>query len=1338
MNEAPHDPPRSRPWHCGTPADVLERLGVNATGLTAAEARRLLAKHGPNALKEAEPISSWAIFFAQFKSVVIWILIGACIVSTMLGESIDALAILAIVVLNAGVGFAQEYSAEKSIAALKKMTAPQAKVWRDEAVTTVAATDIVPGDILEVESGDLVAADARLLSASSLACVEAVLTGESEAVAKSVRVLDQPELAIGDRENMIFMGASVVAGTGRAVVVATAMQTEVGGIATLISESAGEEETPLQRKLDAFGRILMWATVGIVILLFTLGLARGTEIFQLFLTSVSLAVAALPESLPAVVTAALSLGVTRMSRRRALVRRMASVETLGSTNVICTDKTGTLTVGQMTVRALFVAGKAYDVTGEGYGAEGEILFKGRAIEERPAQLRRMAEILIGCNNAHLELEKGAWKVIGDPTDGALLSVGCKAGGREGDIEQALPRRYEIPFDSDRKRRSVVRLLPDGRYRAMVNGAPELLLSRCSYLFSDFGVRPMTEADRAQLAEQNAAFAGKGLRVLGSAFRDFAPMPLDRLTAENVERDLVFVGLSGLHDPPRSEARDAVAKCHAAGVRVVMITGDQPRTAVAIARELGIADDAKALSGAELDKLTDDMLRERVASIAVYARVSAEHKLRIVKAWQANNAVVAMTGDGVNDAPAIKGADIGIAMGRGGAEVTKQASDMILTDDNFATIVAAIEEGRGIYENIRKTIQYLLAGNTGELMLMTICVVIGFPAPLLPIHLLWINLVTDGLPALALAADRVDPEVMRRRPRSRREQIVDRGFLSRMLLTGGLTAGVSFAAYLYGLNFATQELARTYAFSALVFAELLRAFGARSETRTIWRMNIRSNVSLLVAIAGPISIQFWSQHSEQLASLFKTTLVSYRDGLILLAASALPLFVLEAIKLFSHPTVAHWRGGMRLGEVGTGRAIAVNDVAVHGQFDRPAPQSPSQAAPRARWGQHIAVAALVVLTFGGGWLYWSLHGGGAHYVTQTIELGSIVRTVTASGVVNPATTTPVVARASGVIQELYCDAKTKVTAGQLCAKIDPGPYQLLVDQAEADLAATEARLEKDKADLAQAKARFDGVEAPSKRRAISPKAHAKLRNAYAQAQEQMRLDEAMVAKLHAAVHAAESKLRNADIISSVDGIVFSRDAEIGQTVTPATRLFLVATDLAFVRVDANVSAKDLDEVKLGDKATFRVASLPSRNFTGEVTQIRPSLLMSEQIGNHDIVVAASNPDLLLEPGMTATIRIVIERRDDVLRVPDQALRYSAGSPTVPSDRGGLEAPPDSLPTLWILRGKKSTAIRVELGLDDGAYTELVKGDLRPGDEVIVGESRSLREKTTAPSPHRTRK
>jgi len=727
------------------------------------------------------------------------------------------------------IGFYQEFNAEKSIAALKKMTAPHAKVRRDGKAASIPASEIVSGDIIELEVGDLVADDARLLQAASLKCVESALTGESDGVEKQALTLDNGDVPLGDRVNMVFMGTSVATGQGHTVVVATAMNTELGRIAGLIQEAGAEEGTPLQQKLESFGRILVWASLVIVVLLFVLGLFRGMKFFELFLTSVSLAVAAVPEGLPAAVTIALSLGVLRMSRRRALVRKLPSVETLGSTTVICTDKTGTLTVGEMTVRAFYVADKKHEVTGEGYEPSGEVRLEGKAPDaHQAAPLLELATILIGCNNAQLVLEGGNWKVIGDPTEGALLAGGRKAGGNKERIEREMPKHHEIPFDSDRKRRTVVRRLPNGRLRALINGAPDLLLQRCTHRYTGTAVRPMTEADRQRILWQNNAMAQPALRVLGSAYRDLdlaqrrdtshsvaadlrrLTSPAERteslltsaatnevgdLSAEEIERDLVFVGLSGMYDPPRAEAKEAVAKCREAGIRVVMIPGDHPHTAAAIARELGIASgDNVVIAGMELDKLSDDELRQRAPQVAVYARVTAEHKLRIIRAWKTNEAVVAMTGDGVNDAPALKGADIGIAMGRSGTEVTKQASDMILTDNDSASIVAAVEEGRGIYDNIRKTLQYLLAGNTAELLLMTACVVLGLPAPLLPIHLLWINLVTDGLPALCLATDPIDPDVMKHRPRPRAERIIDRGFLFRVTLAGVVGAGVSFGVF----------------------------------------------------------------------------------------------------------------------------------------------------------------------------------------------------------------------------------------------------------------------------------------------------------------------------------------------------------------------------------------------------------------------------------------------------------------------------------------------------------------------------------------------------------------
>lgn len=619
---------------------------------------------------------------------------------------------------------------------------------------------------------------------------------------------------------------------------------------------------------------------------------------ELFMTSVSLAVAAVPEGLPAIVTVALSLGVLRMSRHHALVRKLAAVETLGSTTVICTDKTGTLTVGEMTVRALYVAGQSYEVTGEGYGPEGKVRIDGKKAEvAHAAPLLELATVLIGCNNSHLAEEEGTWKVIGDPTEGALLVAGTKAGGNVESIEKEMPKHHEIPFDSDRKRSAVLRKRPDGKLRALVNGAPGPLLERCTSLYTSDGIRALTDEDRQTILAQTTAMAQQALRVLGSAFRDMDEAAPDALTADIVEHELVFVGLSGMYDPPRQEAKVAIAKCRAAGIRVVMITGDHPHTATAIARELGIAsDDEEAITGVDLDKVSDDELRELSPKTAVYARVTAEHKLRIIRAWKANDAVVAMTGDGVNDAPAIKGADIGIAMGKSGTEVTKQASDMIITDDNFATIVAAVEQGRGIYDNIRKTLQYLLAGNTGELLLMTVCVIVGLPTPLLPIHLLWINLVTDGLPALCLATDPIDPDVMKRQPRPPSERLTNRSFLGTMFLTGFLTAGVAFAVYLYSLRTETVEMARTHAFAVLVFAELLRSFGARSETKPVWRISLLTNLNLLLVVAASYGFQIWSHHNVTLGRFIKTSFMPFSECLMLVVVGTIPLLVLELMKV----------------------------------------------------------------------------------------------------------------------------------------------------------------------------------------------------------------------------------------------------------------------------------------------------------------------------------------------------------------------------------------------------------------------------------------------------------
>lgn len=880
-------------WHALDAAIVLTRLRTTARGLEAAEAQARLAANGRNELQQGEAIRPLAILAGQFGSLIIWILIGAALISGVLAEWIDCLVILAIVVLNAGIGFFQEYHAEQALAALKKMTSPNARVRRGGAGMLVPAAEVVTGDVIELEPGDLVPADARLLDAAELKTNEAALTGESMPVAKAGAVLAAGQVPLAERSNMLYMGTSVVAGAATAVIVATGGATEIGRIAQLI-EQAGDQQTPLQKRLAAFGRTLVWACLGIVALVFVLGLVRGEPALTLFLTAVSLAVAAVPEGLPAVVTIALAVGVQRMARRKALVRRLHAVETLGSTNVICSDKTGTLTVGEMTVRELATLHAQHRVSGEGYAPTGTITREPGTSADDQA-LRRLLTALVGCNGARLVTQDGVWSVLGDPTEGALLTVGAKAEVQAVAIDAELPEIQRFPFDSDRKRMSVIRRR--GRSLvALVKGAPDILLERCSRALDGGDIVPLDDALRDRIRARNSAMASRGLRVLAAAERELSPDGVVR-TVEDVEQDLVFVGLVGMQDPPRAEAGRAVARCKEAGIRVTMITGDQPATALAIATELGIAGGSdEVVAGAEIDRLSEDALAGRAPHIAVYARVTAAHKLRIVRAHQTAGAVVAMTGDGVNDAPAIKGADIGIAMGKSGTEVTKAASDMVITDDNFATIVAAVEEGRGVYANIRKTLQFLLAGNTGELLFVAASVTVGLPTPLLAVHLLWINLVTDGLPALCLATDPIDADVMQHPPRARAERMADRSFLGSMLVTGCLTAGVAFTVYVVELQQHDQEMARAHAFSALVFAELLRSFGCRSDTKLVTEVGLTTNLKLLVVVLASFALQLGAPHLPWLATILRVPSMPFTHCVWLAAVGAIPLLVLEAWKV----------------------------------------------------------------------------------------------------------------------------------------------------------------------------------------------------------------------------------------------------------------------------------------------------------------------------------------------------------------------------------------------------------------------------------------------------------
>ncbi|MCO6426699.1 HAD-IC family P-type ATPase, partial [Nitrosomonas communis] len=712
------------------------------------------------------------------------------------------------------------------------------------------------------------------------------------------------ETPLAEQQNMVFLGTSVTNGSGRAIVVNTGMETQLGRIAKLL-ETAESGETPLQRKLDKAGHFLLWACLGIVTLIFSLGWLRGIAPFELFLSTVSLAVAAIPEGLPAVVTIALALGVQRMVLRNALVRHMAAVETLGCAEVICTDKTGTLTMGEMTARKLITADSRYRITGEGYATEGVFITGNteRVPSEDP-QLFALLRAAAACNDAELAFVNDRPIVVGDTTEGALLVAAAKANITRQAIETEMPRLATLPFDSERKRMTIIRKQEEQPW-AFVKGALEVILSRCTLIRTEQGVKPLSEADRTRLLDANKLLAEEALRVLAIAERPLTNPGFEKGTAvsdNEIEKELIFLGLIGLQDPPRAEAKEAVAKCKRAGIKAVMITGDHPDTARAIGYELGILGKGdEILVGNELDRLDEEALRARIARVSVYARVTAEHKLRIVRAWKGRGKVVAMTGDGVNDAPAIKEASIGIAMGLTGTEVTKEAADIIITDDNFASIVAAVEEGRGIYDNIAKTLAYLLGSSAGELIVMLIAILLGWPLPLLPLYLLWINLVTDGFAALALSTDPIDRGVLNRPPRSSQAPLISRDLIKMTLFTGSLTASVTLGVFAYELYLmgSSLEQARDAAFTVLVIAGLLRAFGARSEQRTVWEISLFSNLRLFLVVAAGFALQLAIHHISVFQALFKIEPITLAQCAGWFAAGFIPLIVLELRKVIRY-------------------------------------------------------------------------------------------------------------------------------------------------------------------------------------------------------------------------------------------------------------------------------------------------------------------------------------------------------------------------------------------------------------------------------------------------------
>ncbi|GIO10731.1 calcium-translocating P-type ATPase, SERCA-type [Cohnella xylanilytica] len=901
-------------WHQLTENELASALGTDAKGgLSPEEAARRLRDRGPNELSERQGESPIKLFINQFKDFMVLVLAGATVISGLLGEMLDALTIIAIIVLNGVLGFFQEYRAEKSLKALKELSAPSAKTIRGGSMVVVPAKELVPGDLVLLESGDRVPADLRLIESNQCTIEEAALTGESVPVVKTAAPIDSPELPLGDRKNCGYLGTMVTRGTAKGIVVMTGMGTEMGKIAGLIQQTE-EAETPLQRRLEQLGKILIVLALALTVVVVLAGVLHGQPVYGMFLAGVSLAVAAIPEGLPAIVTIALALGVQRMIKRRAIVRKLPSVETLGCASVICSDKTGTLTQNKMTVTRLWVGGRRLDVTGEGYEPIGQFLANGRAVEAKSdAGLRRLTQIAALCNNAELaqdergedarkkktakESEAAAssgWNVKGDPTEGALLVLAGKSGASRPSLEALYPRVKEFPFDAERKRMSVL-VSHQGGKLICTKGAPDLLVDRCAYVLWEGNVVPFTGTLKTKVLQANEAMAQDALRVLGFAYRDVRSHESCE-SEDQAENGLIFVGLAGMIDPPRREVFDAIVKCRQAGIKTVMITGDHRTTAEAIARELGILPKGgRVLSGADLSAMDDGELDKLADDVYVYARVSPEHKLHIVQSLQRKGHVVAMTGDGVNDAPAVKAADIGIAMGITGTDVTKEASSLVLADDNFASIVAAVEEGRGIYENIRKFIRYLLASNVGEILVMFFAMLLAMPLPLVPIQILWVNLVTDGLPAMALGVDQAESDLMRQKPRSAKENIFARRLGWKIISRGvliGLCTLAAFVLTLGGLKGEGAQLvhAQSVAFATLVLAQLIHVFDCRS-SRSIFHRRFFENKFLVLAVLSSLLLLLAVLYVEPLQPVFKTVPLTLRDWALVFVAAGIPTFLM---------------------------------------------------------------------------------------------------------------------------------------------------------------------------------------------------------------------------------------------------------------------------------------------------------------------------------------------------------------------------------------------------------------------------------------------------------------
>jgi len=880
-------------FHEMDPQEIARTINTHLeNGLSHSEVKKRRNQFGFNELQEGEKQSALILFFSQFKDFMVLVLLAATLISGLLGEYIDAIAIMAIVLINGILGFFQERRAEKSLEALKELSAPTTNVLRDGEWIKIPSKELVPGDIIRFSSGDRISADVRLFEIQSLEIEESALTGESVPTVKNIETIRTQDVGIGDMSNMAFMGTMVTRGSGKGIVVGTGMKTAMGQIADML-QSTDELVTPLQRRLEQLGKILIVVALLLTFLVVVIGIFQGNDIYTMFLSGVSLAVAAIPEGLPAIVTVALSLGVQRMIKKNSIVRKLPAVETLGCASVICSDKTGTMTQNKMTVTHLWTSNSLYEVSGQGYEPKGEI-YKGKEkiSIKKGSDLEKLIQYGMLCNHSELIKDKSNYRIDGDPTEGAMLVVGMKAGYLKSKLLDEYKIIQEFPFDSTRKMMSVIVENNRGERFSITKGAPDVLIGLSSAILRNGNAETLTATSKKQLEETVDSLASQALRNIAVAYKPIYTKALN-LTESDVENDLIFIGIEGMIDPPRPEVKDAISECKKAGIKTIMITGDHVITAKAIGKQLGLlGSNQLVIDGKQLQNMTVEELDDIVDQVSVFARVSPEHKLKIVKALQNNGHIVAMTGDGVNDAPAIKQADIGIAMGITGTDVAKEASSLVLLDDNFATIKAAIQEGRNIYENIRKFIRYLLASNVGEILVMLFAMILALPLPLVPIQILWVNLVTDGLPAMALGLDQPEEDVMRRKPRHPKEGVFARGLGWKVISRGFLIGIATLAAFMfiYYRDPSQLEYAQTVAFATLVLAQLIHVFDCRSE-HSIFSRNPFGNMYLVWAVLSSVALMLAVIYMPVFQPIFHTVSILPIDWLLIIAMASIPTFLL---------------------------------------------------------------------------------------------------------------------------------------------------------------------------------------------------------------------------------------------------------------------------------------------------------------------------------------------------------------------------------------------------------------------------------------------------------------